>query len=146
MKLSTRVRYGVRLMISLAERFGTGPVYLKDIAAEQEISEKYLSLIVLPLRSAGLVLSSRGAYGGYSLAREPKEISLKKIVDILEGESCLVHCVNEPSSCTRTVICPIRDIWLTVGEKISETLDETTLDQLAASSRQKKKTIAEGKR
>ncbi|TFG92262.1 MAG: Rrf2 family transcriptional regulator [Syntrophobacterales bacterium] len=144
MKLSTRVRYGVRLMISLAEKFGTGSVFLKDIAAEQEISEKYLSLIVFPLRSAGLVLSSRGAHGGYSLAREPKDISLKEIVDTLEGESCLVHCVKEPSSCKRTVICPIRDIWLTVGEKISETLDETTLDQLAASSRQKKETIAEG--
>jgi Rrf2 family protein len=145
MKLSTRVRYGVRLMISLAERFGTGPVFLKDIAAEQGISEKYLSLIVFPLRSAGLVLSSRGAYGGYFLAREPKEISLKTIVDILEGESCLVHCLNEPSSCTGTVICPIRDIWLTVGERISETLGETTLDQLAASSRQKKKAIGEGR-
>ena len=76
MKLSTRVRYGVRLMISLAEKFGTGPMYLKDIAIEQEISEKYLSLIVLPLRSAGLVLSSRGAHGGYSLAREPKMSSI----------------------------------------------------------------------
>ncbi|MDO9514735.1 MAG: Rrf2 family transcriptional regulator [Syntrophales bacterium] len=145
MKLSTRVRYGVRLMISLAEKFGTGPMYLKDIAAEQEISEKYLSLIVLPLRSAGLVISSRGAHGGYTLARDPKKISLKEIVDTLEGESCLVDCVREPSSCSRTAICPTRDIWLTVGERISETLDETTLDQLAASSRQKKQAIAEDK-
>ena len=64
MKLSTRVRYGVRFMVFLAEKYGQVPVFLKDIASEQGISEKYLSLIVIPLRAAGLVLSARGAQGG----------------------------------------------------------------------------------
>ena len=137
MKLSTRTRYGVRLMVSLAERFGEGPVFLKEVAAEQEISEKYLSLIVIPLRSAGLVLSTRGAYGGYTLARQPNKISLKEVVDALEGDPCLVDCVREPSSCSRTAICPARDVWQTVGERISETLSEVTLDQLAADAREK---------
>jgi Rrf2 family protein len=138
MKLSTRTRYGVRLMVSLAEKFGEGPVFLKYIAIEQGISEKYLSLIVIPLRSAGLVFSTRGAYGGYTLAREPQKISLKEVVDILEGDPCLVGCVREPSSCPRTDICPTRDIWQMVGEKISEMLSAVTLDQLAADSREKK--------
>lgn len=141
MKLSTRARYGVRLMVSLAERFGKGPAFLKDIAIEQGISEKYLSLIVIPLRSAGLLLSTRGAYGGYSLARAPEKISLKEVVDALEGEACLVNCVREPSSCPRTDICPTREIWQTVGQKISETLGEVTLDHLAASAREKRQTI-----
>lgn len=145
MKLSTRARYGVRLMISLAEKFGEGPVFLKDIAVEQGISEKYLSLIVIPLRSAGLVFSTRGAYGGYTLAREPQKISLKEVVDILDGETCLADCVREPSSCSRTDICPTRDIWQAVGEKISETLGEVMLDQLAASSRGKKQKFDQGK-
>lgn len=142
MKLSTRARYGVRLMVSLAERFGEGPAFLKDIAAEQGISEKYLSLIVIPLRSAGLLLSTRGAHGGYSLARDPEKISLKEVVDVLEGEACLVDCVREPSTCPRTDICPTRDIWMSMGEKISETLGEITLGSLAASSREKKRTVA----
>ena len=138
MKLSTRVRYGVRLMVSLAEHFGQGPVFLKDLASEQDISEKYLSLIVIPLRSAGLLLSARGANGGYTLARDPANITLKEIVDILEGETCLVDCVREPSSCNRTAFCSTRDIWQRVGEKISEALSEVTLNQLATESLEKK--------
>lgn len=138
MKLSTRARYGVRFMVSLAERFDENPSFLKDIATEQGISEKYLSLIVIPLRSAGLLLSTRGAHGGYSLARSPEKITLKEIVDALEGEPCLVDCVKEPSVCSRTDICPTREIWRTVGEKIAETLGEVTLDSLVARSLEKK--------
>jgi Rrf2 family protein len=142
MKLSTRARYGVRVMISLAERFGEGPVFLKDIAAEQGLSEKYLSLIVIPLRAAGLVVSTRGAYGGYALSKPPKSIFLKEIVDILDGEPCLVDCVKEPSTCSRTDICPTRDIWRTVGERISETLGGVSLESLAISSIEKKEIAA----
>lgn len=146
MRLSTRARYGVRLMVSLAERFGDGPVFLRDIASEQGISEKYLSLIVIPLRSAGLLLSARGAHGGYSLVRDPEKISLKEVVDVLEGEACLVDCVREPYACPRTDICPTREVWQAVGEKISETLGEITLGSLVASSIEKKRTAATDKK
>ena len=77
MKISARARYGVRLMMVLARNYGKGPIYLKDIAKEEEISEKYLGQIIIPLRGAGLVLSSRGSHGGYMLAREPSEINLE---------------------------------------------------------------------
>jgi Rrf2 family protein len=130
-------------MVSLAERFGDGPMFLKDIASEQGISEKYLSLIVIPLRSAGLVISTRGAHGGYTLARDPEKISLKEIVDTLEGEPCLVDCVKEPSTCSRTDMCPTRDIWRTVGERISETLGGVTLESLAIRSLEKKNIAAD---
>ena len=138
MKLSTRVRYGVRLMVALAERSGQGPVFLKDIATEQGISEKYLSLIVISLRSAGLVFSARGANGGYTIARDPKTISLKEVVDVLEGETCLVDCVRDPLACNRTSLCASRDVWMRIGDKISEALSEVTLAQLADDSFKKK--------
>ena len=94
MKITTRSRYGVRLMLELARNFDKGQVLLKDIARNEEISEKYLSLIIIPLRTAGLVQSTRGAHGGYSLTRPPEEITLKDIVQVLEGGISLVDCVE----------------------------------------------------
>lgn len=129
MKLSTRTRYGVRLMLALARIHGQGSVFLKDIAKEEEISEKYLSQIIIPLRGAGLVNSSRGAHGGYALARSPAEITLRQIVEPLEGD-CLVDCVNNPAACARVLTCASRDVWTLLGGKISETLDSITLEQL----------------
>lgn len=129
MKISARVRYGVRLMMALARNYGRGPIYLKDIAKEEEISEKYLGQIIIPLRGAGLVLSSRGSHGGYMLAREPAEINLREIVNILEGD-CLVRCIKDPSACSRVPTCASRDIWMLLGGKISETLGSVSLSEL----------------
>ena len=131
MKLSTRARYGVRFMTALACANGDELVFLKDIAASEEISEKYLSLIVIPLRTAGLIKSRRGAHGGYYLTNKPEEISLRSIVEALEGEISLVDCVKKPSGCQRSPICPARDIWSALGSKISETLNNIPLSQLA---------------
>ena len=136
MKLSTRARYGVRLMLSLALNYGKGPVFLKDIAKREEISEKYLSLIIIPLRGAGLINSFRGAYGGYTLAREPSKINVKEIVDVLEGD-CLVNCIKDSSACSRISTCAARDIWILLGGKISETLESITLEKLTYMSREK---------
>ncbi len=138
MKLSTRARYGVRLMLSLALNYGKGPVFLKDIAKREDISEKYLSLIIIPLRGAGLVHSNRGAYGGYTLAREPSKISMKQIMDVLEGD-CLVNCIKDSSACNRISTCATRDIWILLGGKISETLESITLKKLTHLSRKKAK-------
>lgn len=137
MKLSTRSRYGVRLMIALALNNGQNPVFLKDIAKSEDISEKYLSLIIIPLKAAGLVTSIRGAHGGYSLAKDPAQITLKEIVDLLEGDCSLVDCVKNPSSCSRVCICASHDIWALIGDKISETLSSITLDKLAKINQEK---------
>jgi len=137
MKLSTRARYGVRLMLVLAKNYGKEPLYLKDIAKQEDISEKYLSLIIMPLRGIGLVNSVRGAYGGYNLARDPSKITLKEIVDVLEGDCSLVDCVKDPSVCTRVPICVSHDIWAIIGGKISETLNSITLDMMIRMNRKK---------
>ncbi len=130
MKLSTRARYGVRMMLALAVQYGQGPVYLKDIARCEDISEKYLSLIMIPLRTAGLVHSTRGAHGGYALARDPARINMKEILDALEGEPFLVDCVRNPMSCARVSTCVSRDVWSLLGRKISEVLDAISLQDM----------------
>ncbi len=137
MKLSTRARYGVRLMLELALKYGKGPVYLKDIAKEEEISEKYLSVIIIPLKAAGLVHATRGVHGGYTLAKNPSEINLKEVVDILEGGTCLVDCVKDPAACPRSQTCASRDLWDMVSARMSEALSAMTLEALASMSRDK---------
>jgi Rrf2 family protein len=117
-------------MAALAYEFSQKPLFLKDIAAMEEISEKYLSLIVIPLRASGLIKSMRGAHGGYSLAKDPREITLYNIVEALEGEICLVRCVQQPAVCSRAAICPTRDTWSILGDKIKENLSSITLNEL----------------
>jgi Rrf2 family protein len=137
MRISTRARYGVRLMLALARHYGTGYTYLKDIAKGEGISEKYLSQITIPLKGVGLINASRGARGGYILARPPSEITIREIVDALEGDSCLVDCVRDVSACPRVPICASRDIWMFLGGKIAETLNSVTLERLVRLSQEK---------
>ena len=124
-------------MLELALSSSKGQVFLKDIAREEDISEKYLSLIIIPLKAAGFVTSTRGAHGGYTLAKDPSAITLKEIVDILEGDTCLVDCVKNPSACPRANTCASRDLWSTVSDKIAQTLGSITLEDLARKSREK---------
>jgi Rrf2 family protein len=137
MKLSTRSRYGVRFMMALASEYNGKSLFLKDIAASEEISEKYLSLIVIPLRAAGLIKSLRGAHGGYALALNPGDVTVCDIVEALEGETCLVRCVKQPAACDRAAICPTRDMWGILGNKIQETLKSVTLADLAGQKKKK---------
>jgi Rrf2 family protein len=137
MKLSTRGRYGVRLMLDLALHYGDGPIYLKDIAERQGISEKYLWQLINPLKTTGLVNSTRGAHGGYVLGKKPERISLKEILQVLEGSLCLVDCVDNPSLCERASSCISRDIWEEVSKGMKQTLEETTLADMV--ERQKEK-------
>ena len=137
MKLSTKGRYGVRLMVDLALRYGEGPILLKDIAERQEISEKYLWQLISPLKNAGLINSTRGAHGGYNLAKPPAQITLKEIVLPLEGSMCLVECVDNPSLCSRANTCVSRDVWHEVSEKILQTLESVTLENLVEKQKHK---------
>jgi Rrf2 family protein len=146
MKLSTRSRYGVRFMTALANGCAEKSLFLKDIAASEGISEKYLSLIVIPLRAAGLIKSLRGAHGGYILAKDARNITLCDIVEALEGEMCLVHCVKQPSACERSATCPTRDIWGVLGNRIRETLRGVTIADLAELKKEKIKKIQKNMR
>jgi len=123
-------------MLVLARNYGKGNTFLKEIAREEDISEKYLSLIIIPLKGVGLVNSVRGASGGYTLARDPAQITLKDIVDVLEGD-CLVDCLKDPKSCSRVSTCASHDIWAMLGGKISETLSGITLEQLVRMNQDK---------
>ena len=139
-KISTRGRYGVRLMFDLALHFGQGPVLLKDIAQRQDISEKYLWQLIALLKEAGLVSSRRGARGGYSLARLPGQITLKDIVSVLEGKTCLVECLSNPLTCKRSADCVAREIWSSLSEKILSELSSITLDVMVEKAKMHRQT------
>jgi len=136
-RLSTRGRYSARIMLELALRFGGGPVLLREIAKNQEISLGYLEHIMPPLKAAGLVCSSRGAHGGYTLARQPSEITLGEVVRVVEGSMALVECVVAPKICSRSDLCVTRDVWGRVSEKIAGVLNAITLEEMV--KRQKEK-------
>ncbi len=131
MRISKKSRYGVRMMLELALEYGNGYIFLKDIARKQEISEKYLSQIVLVLKSRGLVVSSRGAKGGHMLSRNPAEISVKDIVEALEGDPGIVDCVRNPSICSKHSGCASARLWENLERTVSDTLSSTTLADLA---------------
>ncbi len=130
MRLSTRSRYGTRLMLKLALNYDKGPIFLKDIALEEEISEKYLSHLVILLKASGLISAIRGAHGGYQLAKSPDFITIKDIVHALEGNLSPVECVKNPSICSRFSNCVTRNIWERLYEQISTTLSSITLKDL----------------
>ena len=138
MKLSTRARYGTRLMLELAMNFKKGTVFLKDIAEKEAISEKYLSHLVIPLRASGLITSLRGAHGGYMLSKSPSQINLKEIVQTLEGGTSLVECVENPCICSRFSKCATRNIWKKLDEKVSGLLCSITLDDLLSMNEEMK--------
>jgi Rrf2 family protein len=127
----------MRMMTDLADHYGENPVFLKDVAKREDISEKYLSLIVIPLRGAGLIQSIRGAHGGYHLTRKPDDITVRDVWQALDGEICLVDCVKDTKRCARISTCPTRDIWGMLGQKISETLRSVTLSDLVRIRREK---------
>ena len=122
MRLSTRGRYGTRMMLDLAANYDNGPIPLREIAKRQELSVKYLEQLIIPLKSAGLIRSVRGARGGYVLAEKPEQISVGQIIDILEGGLSLVDCVEDPNTCEREKACLTRDIWLRMSERLMEEL------------------------
>ena len=130
MKLSTRSRYGTRLMVDLAEHYDEGPIQIKDIAKRQDISAKYLEQLIIPLKKTHHIRSIRGPKGGHMLARSPQEITVGEIVKVLEGDISLVHCVENPDSCNRIDICPTRDIWKNATEAMFNELIAVTLSEL----------------
>ena len=130
MKLSTRSRYGLRLMFSLAMHENKGPLQLSEISVQEEISEKYLGQIVIHLRAAGLVNSVRGAQGGYYLSRSPDEITVLDVVECLEGDLSIVDCTDHPDGCGRQSQCAAVEIWKLLSDRIRATLKELTLTDM----------------
>jgi len=131
MRISTRTRYGLRLMIYLSLNYSKGYAFLKDVAKSEAISEKYLSLIVIPLKAAGMLTTIRGVHGGYILSKHPSEISAREIVEILEGDLSLVECSKDDAYCKKSKNCVTHDIWSGLSEKIADYLNCFNLEELA---------------
>ena len=128
-------------MLDLAEHYGEGPVLLKDIAERQEISEKYLWQLVPPLKQVGLLTSTRGAHGGYTLTKPPAQITLKEIVTAVEGPISLVECVENASFCSRVDSCVARDVWAEISAQILENLNAITLESMVEKQKSKTHTM-----
>jgi Rrf2 family protein len=130
MRISTKGRYALHLMIDLAINNTGEPVSLKDIARRQEISDKYLEQIISVLNKAGYVKSVRGAQGGYILTRKPKEYTVGMILRLTEGSLAPVSCVEGDSSCEKMNDCATVMIWRRMNEAINEVVDSITLEDL----------------
>lgn len=123
--------------MDLALTYEEGHVRLKDVAERQGISRKYLGHLIAPLKRAGLVSASRGAYGGYRLARAPDRISLGEVIRAVEGDLELVECVGAPHACDRVTSCVTRDIWALLSQKVIQLLDSIDLQDLVDRHRDK---------
>jgi len=123
LKISTKGRYGLTVMIELARKYGEGPISLKSIAEDKDLSAHYLEQLAAPLRNAGLIRSIRGAYGGYILAKEPEEITAGDIIRVLEGPITPVEGIEEEEPAQQA-------LWMRIRDVVKDVLDTTTLQDL----------------
>ena len=131
MRISTKGRYALRLMLDLAEHQGDGCVSLKDVAQRQDISKKYLEQIVPTLSRAGFLLTNRGYQGGYMLAKSPDKYSVGMILRLTEGSLAPVACLDqEPNECERSAECITLPVWEGLYKVITEYLDGITLQDI----------------
>jgi Rrf2 family protein len=130
---STKGEYGVRLMVQLGRHFGTGPASLAEIAAAEDMPRAYLEQLAFVLRDAGLVTSTRGAHGGYELARPPEAIPMSEVLRALEGPLAPMICATEEDAhdaCARTSSCTVNLLWVRVRDAVAGALDGVTLADL----------------
>lgn len=131
MRISTKGRYAVRLMLDLATNYSGEPIRLKDVAKRQDVSDKYLEQIISTLNKAGYVRSVRGPMGGYSLQRPPEEYTIGMILRLTEGSLAPVECVEETlSDCNRAESCVTRILWKKLNDAINDVVDHITLEDL----------------
>ena len=127
MKLSTKSRYGTRLMLDLAQRYDEGPVQISDIAKRQDISVKYLEQLIIPLKKLNFIKSFRGPKGGHMLARSPDEITIGEVVKVLEGGIDLASCIEKPEECNKSSDCLTRGVWKEATRAMFDKLNSVTL-------------------
>lgn len=130
MKISTKGRYALRLMLDLAVNGHGKPISLSDVARRQEVSEKYLEQLALVLTRAGQVKSVRGVLGGYLLTRTPAEYTVGEILRAQEGSLAPVACAQEGGSCAREARCVTVDLWRRVRQAVDDVVDSVTLQDL----------------
>lgn len=126
MRISTKGRYGLTVIVELGKNFGEGPLALRKIADENGLSEAYLEQLIPALRNSGIVTSVRGAYGGYKLSRPPAEITAGEVIRLLEGPIQVVDGITEGG-------IPQQELWSRIGNAIRNVLDTTTIEDLIRS-------------
>ncbi|WP_419786910.1 RrF2 family transcriptional regulator [Pseudodesulfovibrio sp.] len=136
MRLTTRSRYGTRMVLDIAQNGGDGPVRIQDIAKRQGVSVKYLEKLIRKLKDAGFVKSKRGPRGGHSLARPATEIPLGEVVRVLEGDGTLVECRTGREQCDRVDVCLTRRFWAEAAEAMYSRLNSYSLADLLDDARQ----------
>ena len=137
MKISTKGRYGTRLLLDLALHRHEEPVLLRDIALRQDISLHYLEHLVGPLIAGGIVRTTRGPKGGISLIKPPEQIKLSEVIQLLEGSTAPSECVNDPAVCNRSGSCVTRDVWDEVKRKTDGILESVTIQNLVERHKEK---------
>ncbi|MCM8786184.1 MAG: Rrf2 family transcriptional regulator [Candidatus Omnitrophica bacterium] len=137
MKFTTKTRYGIRGLIELGLNYKGRPVLVKEIAKRQNISERYLEHIMLALKKGGILRSIKGGKGGYMFLKDPSEIKISQIIEILEGPLSPVECVEKKEVCKRSDYCVARELWCEIKNKILKYLESITLKKLI--EKQKKK-------
>ena len=130
MKLSTKSRYGTRAVIDIAQNSENGRTMLKDIAARQSLSPKYLDHILSAIRRAGIIRNIRGKGGGYILSKTPASITVKDIVEAVDGTFEPVECLSNTDLCDKVPSCRTRDVWLRMKEAVDGVLEDATLQSL----------------
>ena len=130
MKLSTKTRYGTRMILDMAQHFGQNAIQLGEIASRQDISLKYLEQIIRPLKEAGYIKSFRGAKGGHILSKPPGEITVGEIVAVLEGGDTLIRCDKDPDDCERVDSCLTRYLWREAAMAMFQRLSAITFADL----------------
>lgn len=144
MKLSTRGRYGTRLMLELARNYGKGPISMSDISRNLDIPIKYLEQLIIPLKKAQLINSVRGPKGGHMLSKPPESVNLWNILTLLETKFSFVDCLTDERACESTASCPIRPIWGKAFSSMTKLFKETSLKDVLTSfdDQQKKEALA----
>ncbi len=137
MKISTRTRYGLRLLVCLADTTPARLLNVKEVAERENIPVKYLEQIIRPLKKAGLLQVVRGAKGGYFIARSPEEITIKQVFDILEDGTSLIKCLQAETICEHKTACSTYQFWHEFNQVIDKYLSEVTLADLIKMQQEK---------
>jgi len=142
MKLTRGGEYGIRGVLYLAQQDNGKVSMLSAIAKAQDVPPRFLAKIFQALAKAGIVKSHRGAKGGFSLARMPADVTMKNVIEAIEGPIFLNVCLMSPGECNRDKICPMHTVWEEAQEKMMEVLDRANFAELAKAERQAQLTIA----
>ena len=141
MKISTRTRYGLRLLVYLAASKADKLIQVKEIAEHEKIPVKYLEQIIRPLKKAGMLKVVRGAKGGYFMGRTPENITILEIFDVLENSDCLIDCLKDENSCEHKSACSTFDFWNNFNKVINDYLQGVTVADIVKMQQEKCKKL-----